>query len=401
MKQPQGRRLIQGIATLAAAVFGLHAVAAEPQALPPMPGGWTKVEKLETVKGADGKEHTATCSGLPYTNPEFHFWAKRGNRNNLVVFFEGGGACWDDATCSSPIQIQAGAPQGLYKPQILPIDDPRIQDGIFNLTNRANPVKDWSYVYIPYCTGDLHLGSNTKKYTNAGNPTLPSEFQIEHRGFDNFMVVLEWIRANFRDPQKILVAGSSAGAYGATGNFAWIKESYPKAQADAISDSGQGVTTAAWDMGDPGRDSWNFQLPPWIFDDPAVRSKDVARKVARYYPHSKFSQFTTKLDEVQVLFYSLMGPNGSCRKPAIDWNQQMLKGLRNTAKEGNFRGYLATGPSEVTPGLTYHMIMSFPRFYTEQSAGILFSKWVDGMLNGGLPWSNAACLNCLDPIPCP
>jgi hypothetical protein len=182
MKQPQGRRLVQGIAALAAALLGLHAMADGPKAppfQPPIPHEWTKVQNLETVKGADGNKHTATCSTLPGTNSEFHFWAKRGKLNNLVVFFEGGGACWDNLTCTFP--VQAGLPPQVpqfYKPQILPTDDPRTYDGLFNLTDRANPVKDWSYVYIPYCTGDIHLGSNTKQYFNAGNPALPSTFLI-------------------------------------------------------------------------------------------------------------------------------------------------------------------------------------------------------------------------------
>lgn len=410
MKQPQGRRLVQGIAALAAALLGLHAMADGPKAppfQPPIPHEWTKVQNLETVKGADGNKHTATCSTLPGTNSEFHFWAKRGKLNNLVVFFEGGGACWDNLTCTFP--VQAGLPPQVpqfYKPQILPTDDPRTYDGLFNLTDRANPVKDWSYVYIPYCTGDIHLGSNTKQYFNAGNPALPSTFLIQHRGFDNFMVVLEWIKKNFRDPHKILVTGSSAGAYGAMGNFAWVKEAYPHAHAYAIGDAGQGVTTAAWDAGDPGRDSWNFQLPPWIFDNAAaVPSSEIARGVAEYYRHSKFSQFTTRLDGVQTSFYAVMeqfyGPGGSCPNPSVDWNQQMLAGLDSTAEARNFRGYLAEG--------TYHTIMRGPLFYTEQSAGIPFSTWVDGMLKsqggsggrGGLPWANVACMNCLDPIPCP
>jgi hypothetical protein len=68
-----------------------------------------------------------------------------------VVFFEGGGACWDAFTCANPIDSNRPptAPQ-FYKPAISPGDDPRILNGLFDLANSRNPVKDWSFVYIPY-----------------------------------------------------------------------------------------------------------------------------------------------------------------------------------------------------------------------------------------------------------
>jgi acetyl esterase/lipase len=49
---------------------------------------------------------------------------------------------------------------------------------------------------------------------------------IEHRGFDNFMVVLDWIRKNFEAPNNLLVAGVSAGGYGATANSAWVARAF-------------------------------------------------------------------------------------------------------------------------------------------------------------------------------
>jgi len=30
--------------------------------------------------------------------------------------------------------------------------------GIADHSNAANPVKEWTHIYVPYCTGDLHWG---------------------------------------------------------------------------------------------------------------------------------------------------------------------------------------------------------------------------------------------------
>ena len=380
---------------------------AAPPKLPAIPTDWTKFENLPPVT-VGNTQYEATCSAYPGTDPKFSFWAKRGKVNNVVVYFEGGGACWDNLTCTFPIGsgLPDPAPQ-FYMAAIPPAANPAAYDGIFK-TDSANPVKDWSFVYIPYCSGDLHLGSAKKNYSNAGNPLLPATFDIQHRGFDNFMVVLDWMRNNFRSPQTILVAGSSAGGYGAAGNFPYLKETYPNAHMHVVADASQGVTTVAFDQGNPGRNSWNPQLAPWIYgtDSSWVPGPDILRYAAEYYPRVKVSQFTTNFDNVQIGFYGVMkqfyGPGGACPNPAVDWNQQMLSTL--TAYVGNvnnFRHYVAGG--------TYHTLLRSPVFYTEASGGIKFADWMTGMLksqggtggSGGLPWSNRACPTCLAPLSCP
>ncbi|HEX9207953.1 MAG TPA: pectin acetylesterase-family hydrolase [Steroidobacteraceae bacterium] len=375
-------------------------------------GPWTVHEHLAPVVGTDGKTHSATCSGLPGTDPAFKFWSKKGASKNLVVYFEGGGACWDSLTCTFPIGsgLPAPAPQ-FYVAQIAPGTNPANYSGLFDQSNPANPVKDWSFVYIPYCTGDIHTGSATKQYFNVGNPFLGpngTPYTIQHRGFDNFMVVLDWIRKNFDAPKSILVTGSSAGGYGATANFPYVADSYPNAHMYVLADASQGVTTPAFDNGNPGRNSWNPQLPQWIFGTPpsSAPSSELLSRAAAAYPRAKISQFTTVLDEVQVGFYGVMkqfyGPGGSCPNPAVDWNQQMIGTLNEYGSNvGNFRHYLASG--------SYHTIMRSPLFYTENSAGIAYSGWLASMLanrggtggSGGGDWKNVACPDCTTALPCP
>jgi Pectinacetylesterase len=365
--------------------------------------GWQKVTPTAAVLGADGKRHRATCSAYPGTDKTFSFWAKRGTSKNLMVYFEGGGACWDSLTCSFP--FAAGSPPALlqfYSAAVDPATDPAGFDGIFK-ADAANPVADWSMVYIPYCTGDLHTGSTTRRYINTGNPdpAVPRSFTIQHRGFDNFMVVLDWMQKNLdRQPAQLLVTGSSAGGYGATANYPWLVQGYPQASSFMIADASQGVTTPAWDIGTPGRGSWNMQLAPWVFgDDPAlIRGADLLRVASLALPGVKTAQFTTALDTVQVAFYTVMklryGPGGTCPDPATDWYQQMSTTLQSyVAEVPNFRHYVAAGD--------YHTILRTPLFYSESSAGPSFSSWAAGMLAGNAGWANVACPTCLIPVACP
>jgi hypothetical protein len=320
-----------------------------------------------------------------------------------MVYFEGGGACWDNLTCSSPFAagLPAAAPQ-FYSPAVDPATDPAGFDGIFK-ADPANPVADWSMVYIPYCTGDLHAGSATKRYRKFGNPNpaVPSRFKIEHRGFDNFMVVLDWMKKNMdREPAQLLVTGSSAGGYGATANYPWLQRSYPGANTLMIADASQGVTTPAFDTGTPGRGSWNLQLAPWVFGDnpSAISGPELLRVASNALPGVKTAQFTTPLDAVQVGFYQLMkqryGPGGTCPDPAIDWYQMMSSTLQSYAASlPNFRHYVAAGD--------YHTILRTPLFYSESSAGPSFSSWTASMLAGTPGWAHVACPTCLIPVPCP
>ena len=369
---------------------------------------WQKIENPGPVIGADGKPHTATCSGYPGTDPKFSFWAKRGKSKNTVVYFEGGGACWDSLTCTFPLdsRLPSAVPQ-FFVPAIPANANPADYDGIFKTDRIDNPVKDWNIVYIPYCTGDLHAGSSTKTYFNVGHPAfpLPQTFDIEHRGFDNFMVVLDWMKKNIeKQPSKVLVTGSSAGGYGATANFPWIERAYPKAHTFVIADASQGVTTRAFETGTPGRGSWNMQLAPWAFgDDPAsVSGPDLLRVAAKNLPNVNVAQFTTAQDSVQITFYGVMKtyypPGGSCPDSATDWYQQMSGTLSSYAADvPNFRHYLAAG--------AYHTILRSPLYYEEESAGPGFNEWVRGMLKRQEDkpgaWANVACETCLIPVGCP
>jgi hypothetical protein len=371
---------------------------------------WTQHENLAPVV-VDGKKYSATCSGFPGTDAGFKFWTRKGSSKSLVVYFEGGGACWDNLTCTFP--DVAGAPADLpqfFASQIPPGWNPSTLGGIFRTDRAANPVRDWNMVYVPNCTGDLHMGSATKQYASVGNDAIGlrphRKFTIQHRGFDNFMVVLDWIRRNADVPDKVLVTGDSAGGYGATVNSPWIGRIFPQAQVRVVADSSQGVTTAAFDSSEPGRESWNPQLPPWVFgtDPLAVPSNDLMRRAAVGQPMARLSQFTTSFDQTQIEFYAVMkeyyGPGGQCLKPAIDWYQQMSRKLvTDAATTANYRYYVAGG--------AYHTLLSDENFYNESSAGPTFARWLGEMLvnhggTAGTPggWFNAACPTCLIDWPC-
>jgi hypothetical protein len=335
----------------------------------------------------EGRTFDPTCSGAPGSDSAYRFWARRGVENRLVVYFDGGGACWDDMTCSAPMFArEGGRSEGFYKAELMPNDDPRQMSGIFDLNDPRNPVRDWSFVFVPYCTGDVHSGSNDATYHNldTGEP-----YTLHHRGSDNFRVVLEWIRANFDAPEQLLVTGSSAGAYGASTHYARIRDVFPGGRAVMLGDAGQGVTTS--DFLERRNGNWRYQLPASVFGANAqlTADDDIVGMLAAHYPNDRFAQYTTAHDRTQAGFYALMGTHDACAA----WSEAMEQGLARRQSAPNFRSYLAAGNS--------HTILRSDLFYTEQSGGGPFVEWFAALLDGGGEPSRA-CMHCaVSPERCP
>lgn len=368
------------VVVAALALSGCTAARADAPAETAQATGWVQVTPPPTR--LDGRLYQATCSEAAGTDPAYRFWFRRGTADGLVIFFDGGGACWDDITCAIPRRREAERDDdGFYKAELIPTDTPDRFNGIFDLSNPRNPVRDWSFVYVPYCTGDVHSGSNTATYTD---PDTGAPYRIEHRGADNFRVVLNWMKDNVSQPQRILVAGSSAGAYGASTHYARIRAAFPRGQALMFGDAGQGVMTQAFL--DQRNTSWRFALPREVFSRNArlTPDTDIVARLAARYPRDRFAQYTTAHDITQSSFYALMGAENAC----MAWTSAMVTDLEERQRADNFRSYLASGET--------HSILRTPRFYTEQSGGAPLAEWLAAALSAdGAGWENRACQDCM------
>lgn len=354
--------------------------------------GWVRIVPQPVT--INGRVFKPTCSGAPgTTSSTYSFYFRKGTANGLLVFFNGGGACWNSATCSKPRLAGDKAffsgkndqdMVGVYKAELLPGDGPARMGGLLDRANPQNPVRDWSMLFVPYCTGDVHSGSNTAQYTM---PDTGKPFKIEHRGWDNMQVILPWLRANAAQPSRLLVSGSSAGAYGAATHFSALRGLYPKARAVYLGDSGQGVTTPEFER--LRNKTWNYTLPTTVFGPNAQNTADteVVAKLAAYFPKDRFAQFTTIQDATQTAFYAQMGTGQVCNA----WTNKMLNELAIRQASTNFRSYVAQGDT--------HTILRAPLFYSEQSGGIPFTAWLRSLLDDTELPKNASCTTCLAPQP--
>lgn len=165
----------------------------------------------------------AVCGdGLPY----YVFVDQKKDSKNLLIEFMGGGACWSNDTCWSPLNIRTW----IHPIPEVPMFSYMTSD--FWLYSQ-HPFVDDSSVYFPYCTGDVFAGDHVGYYDPK---------PVHHTGYRNIVMALDHLSKEkiipFKKMEKVVVWGASAGAIGALVHLENI-ESYTakKSKKIAIIDS--------------------------------------------------------------------------------------------------------------------------------------------------------------------
>jgi hypothetical protein len=167
----------------------------------------------------------------------------------LLVFMQGGGACWDATMC---LVERSSAHLVDTVDATVVLGEAAGLNGLFQHDNAANPFRDYAYVYMPYCTGDLHSGTAPHAYDGQ---------TIHHVGGLNVIEYLERLVATFPDVERVVVSGISAGGFGATFNWWRYQAAFPRARVDVLNDAGLIVDPAdtRWSI---MQAAWSMMLPP-------------------------------------------------------------------------------------------------------------------------------------------
>jgi hypothetical protein len=151
---------------------------------------------------------------------EFSFWVREADPKKVVLFFKGGGVCFSAETCSPE--------SDLYNPRIGPEDDPARRGGIFDFADERNPFADYSVIYVPYCTGDVHIGNATTAY----EPGLT----VHHKGYVNGTAALDHLVDAFPRATDVVVMGESAGSVAAPLYAGLVSDRLPDASITVLAD---------------------------------------------------------------------------------------------------------------------------------------------------------------------
>jgi hypothetical protein len=172
----------------------------------------------------------------------------------LVLFLQGGGACWDGATCFG-LGAASHIADTLDDAAVLG-EAASLASGLLSRDPAITPFADASFVYVPYCTGDLHAGRNVTRYDWLG-----VTHEVSHVGAENLDLLLARLRATIPAPERITLVGVSAGGYGVTLNWWRVRDVFPGVRVDVLDDSGTPIDFAL-DRWPAMKASWALELPP-------------------------------------------------------------------------------------------------------------------------------------------
>jgi hypothetical protein len=255
-----------------------------------LPGLWQKVELPGTVCG---------------NGSQYKFFVNYSDKsNNVIVNLEPGGACWDYGSCAGD-----GGLRGAANPNGIPDDHMTKLKWEFLPPHRrdaTNPLADWNMVFLPYCTGDLHTGNRQASYPNPDPSGAPLVF--EHRGHDNVMRAIEWLRLMFPSIPRLLISGCSAGGTGSLVNYHFFRKGLPNAQCGYLLDDSGPIFPSHGNSGplhEKVRESWNLDPLideaskdfPWLAPDAIKENLGlISTALADKYPRDRLAAVLYRLD---------------------------------------------------------------------------------------------------------
>jgi hypothetical protein len=192
----------------------------------------------------DSKCASGTATGMA-VNPH-------SGATELMVFFEGGGECWDATTCwgSSPAASNlAGYDSSTFA------HDSVTGLPILDRTFAGNPFASMNLVFVPYCTGDLHAG-NALANLSAGNAMTPTYFY----GETNIDLFVTRIVPTFDKTTHVWLTGTSAGGSGTFIAFAQLARAFG-VRVDIVDDSGPPLLTNGATDNTGVLSTWGYRAP--------------------------------------------------------------------------------------------------------------------------------------------
>lgn len=281
---------------------------------------------------------------------------------NLMIYLEGGGACFNGATCATN-------PSSFGEADFAALAATQSEAGIFS-TSASNPVGDWNAVYVPYCTGDIHGGSKA----NATVTGVAGTQQFV--GHQNVVRMLDLVAPYLGDPDQVLLTGASAGGFGTLVNFTEVADRFDGSALTLLDDSG-----------------------PVFYDDDVFNPQlglgfNVLWNIAAAFPADAAPLFATDgLPEV----YAYLAD----RYPDAHF------GLASHLQDATIRGFFGFGqPDQTITGAEYadglrdlraglpddwatyyasgadHVFIPYPDRYTGTSAGVALDDWLADLLDG-------------------
>jgi hypothetical protein len=202
------------------------------------------------------------------------------------------------------VNFTTGYDETAFKAELVTPNSPSGFDepgGFWDRTAAANPFKDYNWVFVPYCTGDIHAGNNVVTYgTNTAHFV----------GYTNLTAYLERLVPTFSKADRVILAGSSAGGFGAAVNWLQTQEAFGSIRVDLIDDSGTPMPPDVLPATNPDmpsqRAAWNLAATlPKGCTECATRADATLGFYNTTYPDHRAALLSYTQDTVLPNFYGI------------------------------------------------------------------------------------------------
>ncbi|MFB9470325.1 pectin acetylesterase-family hydrolase [Nonomuraea salmonea] len=328
---------------------------------------------------ADTKWHTVDLGRTTVSadGSAYRMFVRRGTSSNLVIHFYGGGACWDGETAARPITL-LGVVRGYTRElQMFYFNSltrlfPAVLAGMADRRDTTNAFRDWNFVFVPYSTGDLHVGDTSNTYSHNGKTIT-----VHHNGRNNATAVLDWVYANFPEADKVLVSGESAGAWASAFYAPQIADHYTDSKLYCLSD-GVGVVTERWrDIVDTiwkadSAKTLGFDIGTDLYEDALLhRSDEAARNI-------KYLHANTLYDDTLTRFGAALNRTSTKTDAFIDdWAANTKASIARLSRSGLHYNFFLTDCGHNPKKHTTEHTLTTNGFYNKCTAdGVLYSTWI-------------------------
>jgi len=306
--------------------------------------GWTK-HTFDPAGGAG----PICIAGTP-----FSAFSRQGNPSRLLIFEQGGGACWQDFYFCNILATDQEPPS------------PRV--GIWDFDSKDNPFADYSILYMPYCDGSTFAGDN-----DVVDPNFPFGPVRFHRGLRNQSAGMDLAKELFPNASRITVAGSSAGGVGAAGYAPFLARLL------------FGNTVKLTVFNDAGPVAVN------LADTGAIAARAADWKFGQFYPASctdcsEMGQSTAiirwRLENDSTIREAFYETDADLTNrfflfvPTQEMYRQLIlseHGLINMLYPDRYKRFIVSGD-------TSHTALQSPLFYLQDADGVPLNEWTDDFL---------------------
>lgn len=271
-----------------------------------------------------------------------------GSGKNVMFFMESGGASWPGYSLALEVDI------------------------LFDIGYRnrypLNPLRDWHFVYVPYCDNSVHLGDSE---------AMENGKLVYHHGLRHTAAAVALMKKLFPNPDKILVSGASAGGFGTFMAWAIVKSQYMDTDTYVLGDSGVGFFNPdepeTWES---IQKAWNVHIP----DDCEKCNGSVLTYIyevfMKYDPQVHIGMFTSYYDGIiSHLFLDM----------ERDAFRSLLMKVTNEIKTDypeRFARYFIKGGSHTCYA---PLLRGGPKYEVN---GLSLYEWIDRLVNDDPAWDD-------------